>query len=132
MSKLMKNKPRLGRGLSSLLSMSEPIEREISPESEATPVDHVSPSSPARAEIQTSPLEIPVASVVPNPHQPRKQMNDASIAELAASLKSTGLIQPIVVRPGRRNLRAHRRRAPLARRQARRPCHHPRHHPYRR
>ncbi|HET6251600.1 MAG TPA: ParB/RepB/Spo0J family partition protein [Tepidisphaeraceae bacterium] len=43
-------------------------------------------------------LEIPLDRIVPNPHQPRRQMNEASIAELAASLKSTGLIQPIVVR----------------------------------
>jgi ParB family chromosome partitioning protein len=42
--------------------------------------------------------EIPIDRVTPNPYQPRRQMNDASIAELAASLKSTGLIQPIVVR----------------------------------
>src|SRR5204862_2530931 len=31
-------------------------------------------------------------------HQPRRQMNESSIAELAASLKSTGLIQPVIVR----------------------------------
>jgi ParB family chromosome partitioning protein len=43
-------------------------------------------------------MEIPVDAVVPNPHQPRRQMNETSIAELAASLKSTGLIQPIIVR----------------------------------
>lgn len=42
--------------------------------------------------------EIPLDRIVPNPHQPRKEMSDASLAELAASLKSTGLIQPIVVR----------------------------------
>jgi ParB family chromosome partitioning protein len=101
MSKLMKNKPRLGRGLSSLLSMSEPIEREVGPIAEegarATSAAEASPS-PSRVEVSTVPLEIRLESVVPNPHQPRKQMNDAGIAELAASLKSTGLIQPIIVR----------------------------------
>jgi ParB family chromosome partitioning protein len=39
-----------------------------------------------------------VDSVLPNPHQPRREFNEASIAELATSLKSTGLIQPILVR----------------------------------
>jgi ParB family chromosome partitioning protein len=43
--------------------------------------------------------EIPLASIVPNPHQPRRHFNDASLNELAASLKSTGMIQPIIVRP---------------------------------
>ena len=102
MSKLMKNKSRLGRGLSSLMSMGElPVEREIGPGAEAEPTSADQPSAPPpvpHVQVTTSPLEIPLASVVPNPHQPRRQMNDASIAELAASLKSTGLIQPIVVR----------------------------------
>jgi ParB family chromosome partitioning protein len=44
-------------------------------------------------------LDIPLASIIPNPHQPRRQFSDASLAELAASLKSTGMIQPIIVRP---------------------------------
>lgn len=102
MSKLMKNKPRLGRGLSSLLSMGDlPVEREVGQEAadvvsqadaSATPLPAPAPT------VVTNPLEIPLSSVVPNPHQPRRQMSDASIAELAASLKSTGLIQPIVVR----------------------------------
>jgi ParB family chromosome partitioning protein len=42
--------------------------------------------------------EIAVDSVAPNPHQPRKQFDDAALLSLAASLKSTGLVQPIVVR----------------------------------
>jgi ParB family chromosome partitioning protein len=59
--------------------------------------------------------EIAVSQVEPNPHQPRREFDEASLSELAASLKSTGLIQPIVVRPidgvyqliaGERRLRA--------------------------
>ena len=45
-----------------------------------------------------TPLLIPVDAIRPNPHQPRKTFNDASIAELAASIKSSGIIQPLVVR----------------------------------
>jgi ParB family chromosome partitioning protein len=45
-----------------------------------------------------APSEIPVDQIVPNPHQPRRAMDGTSLAALAASLKSTGLIQPIVVR----------------------------------
>ena len=39
-----------------------------------------------------------VDSIQPNPHQPRRQFNETALAELAASLKSNGLIQPIIVR----------------------------------
>jgi len=42
---------------------------------------------------------LPVGQIIPNPHQPRRTFNEATLAELAASIKSTGLIQPIVVRP---------------------------------
>lgn len=42
--------------------------------------------------------ELPVASIVPNPNQPRKTFDDESIAELAQSIQQVGLIQPLVVR----------------------------------
>jgi ParB family chromosome partitioning protein len=45
-----------------------------------------------------TPVELAIEAIQPNPHQPRKQIDDAKVAELAASLKSTGVIQPIVVR----------------------------------
>jgi ParB family transcriptional regulator, chromosome partitioning protein len=100
----IKNKPRLGRGLSSLISVSDlPVEAEIPP----VRLDQPAPAIPSPTEsvegqlaepMGVRPLEIPVDQIVPNPHQPRREMNDASLAELAASLKSTGLIQPIVVR----------------------------------
>jgi len=40
-----------------------------------------------------------LASIRPNPNQPRKQFNEQALHELAESIKSKGLIQPIVVRP---------------------------------
>ena len=108
MSKVMKNKPRLGRGLSSLMSISDlPVEREIgSAEEAAPPRDEQVPASTSAPEAISSDsaisdgsaLLIPLGAVTPNPHQPRRQMAEAGVAELAASLKATGLIQPIVVR----------------------------------
>jgi ParB family chromosome partitioning protein len=96
MSKLMKTKSRLGRGLSSLISMSDlPVEAEIPTGGDA---ELAAPSATVEPPAAASPTEIPVDAVMPNPHQPRRQMNEASIAELAASLKTTGLIQPIIVR----------------------------------
>lgn len=44
------------------------------------------------------PTELPLTAIVPNPHQPRHEFDDAKLAELAASLKSNGVIQPIIVR----------------------------------
>lgn len=42
-------------------------------------------------------LEVPVASISPNPHQPRSQMRDQDLVELAASIESQGVIQPLIV-----------------------------------
>ncbi|MGI9007381.1 MAG: ParB/RepB/Spo0J family partition protein [Streptosporangiaceae bacterium] len=42
--------------------------------------------------------EIPVASITPNPRQPRQVFDEETLAELAESIKIVGLLQPIVVR----------------------------------
>jgi ParB family chromosome partitioning protein len=42
--------------------------------------------------------EIPVASIVPNPRQPRQIFDEETLAELAESIKVVGLLQPVVVR----------------------------------
>jgi ParB family chromosome partitioning protein len=41
---------------------------------------------------------VPLSSVVPNPDQPRKHFAEEALADLAASIKTRGLLQPIVVR----------------------------------
>ena len=41
---------------------------------------------------------LPIASVIPNPDQPRKRFDQGALAELAQSIKMNGLIQPITVR----------------------------------
>jgi ParB family chromosome partitioning protein len=64
----------LGRGLSALL----PQER--------------GPAGPAL-------LEVPIDEIRPNPRQPRRSIDDQALGELAASIRSVGLLQPIVVRP---------------------------------
>ncbi|MDQ3441533.1 MAG: ParB/RepB/Spo0J family partition protein [Planctomycetota bacterium] len=105
MSEVHKPKSRLGRGLSSLISISAPVEAD------APPLDLTSAQAPLDAPPGTTtrpsgtptmlglrPTELPLTSIVPNPHQPRRAFNDAGLAELAASMKSNGVIQPIVVR----------------------------------
>jgi ParB family chromosome partitioning protein len=68
----------LGKGLSSLIP--------------STPVPR--PEAPAPSE-----LRIEVSRIRPNPRQPRQAFDDASLEELAHSIKTSGLLQPIVVRP---------------------------------
>jgi ParB family chromosome partitioning protein len=43
--------------------------------------------------------DVAVATIDPNPWQPRSVLGDAELAELAESLREHGLVQPIVVRP---------------------------------
>jgi ParB family chromosome partitioning protein len=43
--------------------------------------------------------EIDVASITANPRQPRQSLSKEQLEELAASIKASGLIQPVLVRP---------------------------------
>jgi ParB family chromosome partitioning protein len=72
-------------------------------ESEIGPVKDSASTVPNQNGVPTAggvgaPLLIPIDAIRPNPHQPRRTINDASIAELAASMRSSGIIQPLVVR----------------------------------
>jgi ParB family chromosome partitioning protein len=73
-------RPALGRGLSALIP--------DSPDPPAAPT----PAAPERT------LEIDTDRLKPNKFQPRTQMDDERIEELARSIKSNGIIQPIIVR----------------------------------
>jgi len=42
--------------------------------------------------------ELTIADIGPNPFQPRSRFDDEAIQELAASIKSTGVLQPVLVR----------------------------------
>ncbi len=41
--------------------------------------------------------EVPIEQISPNPYQPRKTFNEASIEELARSVREHGIVQPLVV-----------------------------------
>jgi ParB family chromosome partitioning protein len=43
-------------------------------------------------------LEVPTGAIAPNPKQPRSRFDDEALAELAASIREVGILQPIVVR----------------------------------
>lgn len=57
----------------------------------------VSDASPTGAHIGLA--EIPIASIEPNPHQPRVHFDEDALADLAASIAEIGVLQPILVRP---------------------------------
>lgn len=69
----MEKRPALGKGLSALI-----------------------PDTPEPA--RTAPVELDIDRLVPNTYQPRGQFDDARLQDLAQSIKSNGVIQPIVVR----------------------------------
>jgi ParB family chromosome partitioning protein len=66
----------LGKGLSALI-----------PEPEAAAVP-----------LAASATEVPIGALDPNPFQPRSAMDPARLAELAASIRESGIVQPILVR----------------------------------
>ncbi|MGQ0640250.1 MAG: ParB/RepB/Spo0J family partition protein [Gemmatimonadaceae bacterium] len=93
---------RLGRGLEALLGS---LPSTLHP---ATPPG-------ATDAVVSQPTTVPVASIKPNPIQPRHDFRDAELEELAASIAAHGLLQPVLVRPtangfelvaGERRLRA--------------------------
>ena len=75
-------RPALGRGLSALIPEK--------PAPAASPSAAVSPQTPQR--------EVDLDLIDPNPLQPRTRFDETKLQELAESISSTGLIQPIVVR----------------------------------
>jgi ParB family chromosome partitioning protein len=43
--------------------------------------------------------QIPVGSISPNPHQPRREFSEEALNDLAASIETRGVLQPVMVRP---------------------------------
>lgn len=96
------SKSRLGRGLGGLIAAARPA---------APAVDHAHPPVPptsAATAATTSPaaatagapgyVEIPVDVIEPSPYQARREIPAEQLNELAESIRSEGLLQPIVVR----------------------------------
>jgi ParB family chromosome partitioning protein len=63
-------------------------------------LDALIPSAGAEAPIVAATpgvVQIPLSSIVPNPHQPRSPIRDQDLVELAASIEEHGVIQPLIV-----------------------------------
>jgi ParB family chromosome partitioning protein len=56
-------------------------------------------SAPAAENEGGKPLEIPLDQIDRNPFQTRSQLNEEQLGELAASITSNGVVQPVLVRP---------------------------------
>jgi len=77
---------KLGKGLQSL----------IPPKQKATEVDYPKISQPLR-DRKESIFDIEVSKIKDNPYQPRHEVEEQSLRELAASIKQHGVLQPIIV-----------------------------------
>ncbi|HSB85607.1 MAG TPA: ParB/RepB/Spo0J family partition protein [Ilumatobacteraceae bacterium] len=44
-------------------------------------------------------VDLPIDAIIPNQHQPRVHFDEESLAELAASIREIGVLQPVLVRP---------------------------------
>jgi len=82
-------KKSLGRGLGSLIGGGVVKPAAPSPVAAAA-------AAPVAPGLQLQ--ELLLTSIVPNPRQPRRDFDDAQVKELADSIRSEGLMQPIVVR----------------------------------
>jgi|TARA_B110000438_G_scaffold101663_1_gene100545 ParB family chromosome partitioning protein len=114
---MAKPKTRLGRGLDSLIAgggTSKPAPKKASaktpPAKKAKKAAAKRPVPKKRAapaakqtRVETPKekgnlREVAISMIVANPHQPRKVFTEKSLSELAESIRSEGLLQPIVVR----------------------------------
>ena len=79
----------LGRGMDSLI-----------PPAPSKPRDFPAPAEVAGrpSSEPPAPFELPVAEIEPSPYQPRREIREEELAELAASLKNSGLVHPPTVR----------------------------------
>lgn len=46
-------------------------------------------------------VKVPIEKVIPNPYQPRKTFEDEALADLASSIAQYGVLQPLLVAPGK-------------------------------
>jgi ParB family chromosome partitioning protein len=52
---------------------------------------------PQRTDVRSGPIDIPLASIRPNPDQPRRRFGDGEMATLTESIRNHGVLQPILV-----------------------------------
>ena len=83
---------KLGRGIASLLAMDDDIGESFPSSSSSVNADNYS-----NIDNDNIVLTLNINDIEPNPKQPRKMFDDAKLKELSESIKSNGLLQPIIV-----------------------------------
>ena len=89
-------KKHLGRGLQSLLS---PIISKAPEMNQPLPGPALDANFPPDKDLHDSLREVNIDSILPNPYQPRTVWDQQELADLAESIRTNGIIQPIIVRP---------------------------------
>jgi ParB family chromosome partitioning protein len=84
---------KLGKGLTSLFQSEEQGDEKRSSIAESLTIES---GSPAKKESRL--IDLSLAQIYPNKNQPRKRFDDAALESLALSIRSEGVVQPIVVR----------------------------------
>lgn len=97
----------LGRGLGALIREPEP---QVPQPQTVAAVGAAAP--PSREIMSAGPQQVDIDLIDPSPYQPRTRFREEALEELARSIKASGIIQPLVVRPiaGRFQLIAGERR----------------------
>ena len=104
---MAQSKNRLGRGLGGLISgggVAQAKQSKVSTTSETKTKAQSTPSSSKGKNVSTSQStglgyqEIMIGKIKANPYQPRREIAEKQVKELAMSIQSEGLLQPIVVR----------------------------------
>ncbi len=94
----------LGRGLGALIREPEPqVPAPPTPapaaQPHATSNSGAAAAAPARETVHAGPHQIDIDLIEPSPYQPRTRFREEALDELARSIQSSGIIQPLVVRP---------------------------------
>lgn len=90
----------LGRGLGALIREPETASPVAEAPQTLPPAATATGAAVAPArEVHSGPREIDIDLVDPSPYQPRTRFREEALDELARSIKASGIIQPIVVRP---------------------------------
>src|SRR5215467_7148651 len=92
----------LGRGLGALIRELEgkkPEPAPAPPQPQPAAAGSAAAAMPARQPMQGGPQEIDIDLIEPSPYQPRTKFHEQALDELARSIKTSGIIQPLVVRP---------------------------------
>lgn len=88
----------LGRGLGALIREPEP-QKSTTQEQPVNTTNQGAAVVPVRELQASGPLQIDIDLIEPSPYQPRTRFREEALDELARSIKSSGIIQPLVVRP---------------------------------